>query len=78
VTAYVLASQRLCARDALELVKARRTVVCPNSGFLAQLDAYAARLGITGASATEVVFKAQQRREALARRMEESRQKSRG
>jgi dual specificity phosphatase 12 len=46
VIAYVMKSRRLTYDQALELVRSRRAVVHPNSGFQAQLRLYQEELGI--------------------------------
>jgi atypical dual specificity phosphatase len=41
VCAYLIATMRMSPDEALAAVKAKRGIVCPNLGFLRQLEAYA-------------------------------------
>jgi protein tyrosine phosphatase (PTP) superfamily phosphohydrolase (DUF442 family) len=49
VMAYLIAREGLQAEQALQVVKTARPCACPNSGFMRQLDAYAATVLSTAA-----------------------------
>jgi hypothetical protein len=50
VAAYLIATRRLSAPDAVAFVKKRRRIVRPNTGFMRQLEIFASQYGHPGPS----------------------------
>ncbi|SRR5216683_5114752 len=44
ICAYLIATTRMTADEALAAVRARRGIVCPNAGFRRQLEEYAVQV----------------------------------
>ena len=40
VTAYIMAKEKICPEDALEIVLRKRNIICPNDGFMEQLHIF--------------------------------------